>query len=74
MSGQLELPLWDRGEAPKAQRSEESPTATNEIVRSGASDLMAAVLTRRNLQVLVEASEEEQGQSGHRWDDGRRVA
>jgi hypothetical protein len=36
MTRELELPLVNRGEAPKERRSEEEPTAMHETERSGA--------------------------------------
>jgi len=50
MSGQLELPLGERGEAAKRQRSEEAPMAAGETGSSRGSDLMERVLYRSNLQ------------------------
>ncbi len=46
MSGQLELPLEDRGEAPTVQRSEEVPMAARATERSGKSDLMEMAVRR----------------------------
>ena len=74
MSRQLELPLASRGEAPTGKRSEEAPTATHGNERSGASGLMETVCERREPSGRAEASEEEQGQSRHRRDDGGRAA
>src|SRR5882672_1841800 len=64
MSRQLELPLWGRGEAPRAQRSEEAPTAANETERSGASDLMERVCERPNLQAALKRVKKNKGSAG----------
>jgi RNA-directed DNA polymerase len=64
MSGQLELPLDNRGEAPTAKRSEEAPTATHEIERSGTSDLMEKVCERRNLQAALKRVRKNKGSPG----------
>ena len=49
MARQLELPLGDRGEAPKTGRSDEAPTATNGDRRSGTDCLMEEVIERSNI-------------------------
>ena len=64
MSKQLELPLWGRGEAPRAQRSEEARTAANETERSGASDLMEKVCERANLQAALKRVRKNKGSPG----------
>jgi len=64
MTGQLELPLWGRGEAPRAQRSEEAPTAANETERSGTSDLMELVCERQNLQAALKRVRKNKGSPG----------
>ncbi len=64
MSRQLELPLWGRGEAPRAQRSEEAPTAASETGRSGASGLMEKVCERRNLQAALKRVRKNKGSPG----------
>jgi RNA-directed DNA polymerase len=64
MTRQLELPLLNRGEAPKAKRSEEAPTATDGNGRSGASDLMAKVCERQNLQVALKRVRKNKGSPG----------
>jgi group II intron reverse transcriptase/maturase len=64
MSGQLELPLWGRGEAPRARRSEEAPTAANETERSGTSDLMELVCERQNLQAALKRVRKNKGSPG----------
>ena len=53
MFRQLELPFERKGEAPRVRRSEEEPTAVRGNERSGASDLMAEVVGRPNLQVAL---------------------
>lgn len=64
MSGQLELPLRSRGEAPGTGRSGEAPTAANGNARSGASGLMEAVLARRNLQTALKRVRQNKGSPG----------
>jgi RNA-directed DNA polymerase len=64
MSGQLELLLWGRGEAPRAQRSEEAPTAANGTERSGTSDLMELVCERQNLQAALKRVRKNKGSPG----------
>ena len=56
MSGQLELPLEYRGEAPNEQRSEEVPMAARVTERSGKCDLMEMVVRRPNLQTALKLS------------------
>jgi group II intron reverse transcriptase/maturase len=64
MSRQLELPLENRGEAPKAERSEEAPTATRGNERLGTSDLMEKVCERRNLQAALKRVKKNKGSPG----------
>jgi len=64
MSRQLELPLGDRGETPKAERSAEAPTATHEDERSGASGLMERVCERANLQAALKRVKKNKGSAG----------
>ena len=64
MSRELELPLANRGEAPTGKRSEEAPTATHENERSGASDLMAKVCERPNLQAALKRVRRNKGSPG----------
>jgi len=64
MSGQLELPLWGRGEAPRARRSEEAPTAASETERSGTSDLMVLACERQNLQAALKRVRKNKGSPG----------
>jgi len=70
MSGQLELPLRSRDEVPGRWRSGEELSAANGNERSGASDLMEAVLARRNLQAALRRVRQNQGSPGI---DGMRV-
>ena len=56
MSRQLELPLENRGETPRATRSAEEPTAAHENERSGASRLMDLVCERENLQAALKVA------------------
>jgi group II intron reverse transcriptase/maturase len=64
MSGQLELPLGGRGEAPRAERSEEEPTATQGNERSGTSVLMELVCERENLQAALKRVKRNKGSPG----------
>lgn len=64
MSRQLELPWGGKGEAPMAPRSEEAPTATHGTERSGTSDLMVKVVSRRNLQVALKRVRRNKGSPG----------
>jgi len=64
MSRQLELPLWGRGEAPRAERSAEAPTATHDTERSGASDLMELVCERENLWAALKRVRKNKGSAG----------
>ena len=61
---QLELPISNRGEAPRGKRSEEAPTATHGNERSGASDLMEKVCERRNLQAALKRVRKNKGSAG----------
>ena len=64
MSGQLELPLEGRGEAPRVQRSEEVPMAARATERSGKSDLMEMVVRRPNLQTALKRVKSNKGSPG----------
>ena len=64
MSGQLELPLEARGEAPKHQRSGEVPMAAHETESSGRSDLMERVVSRPNLQNALKRVKSNKGSPG----------
>lgn len=63
-SKQLELPLEGRGEAPRAERSAEASAATNGNARPGASELMEAVVERRNLQLALKRVKQNKGSAG----------
>ena len=64
MSGQLELPLEDRGEAPRVQRSEEVSMAARATEGSGRSDLMEMVVRRPNLQNALKRVKSNKGSPG----------
>ena len=64
MSRQLELPFKSRGEAPRVERSEEGPSAAHGDERSGASDLMAKVISRQNLQAALKRVRKNKGSPG----------
>src|SRR5699024_516964 len=68
MSKQLELRLEGTGEAQRAKRSEEAPTAARGKERPDGAGVRAREPSGR-----AEASEEEQGQPRHRRDDGGRA-
>lgn len=63
-SRQLELPLESRGEAPRVERSEEAPTATQGDERSGTSGLMELVCERQNLQAALKRVRKNKGSPG----------
>lgn len=64
MSRQLELLLESRGEAPRVERSEESPTAARGNERSGTSGLLELVLRRENLQAALKRVKKNKGSPG----------
>ncbi|MDH4203774.1 MAG: hypothetical protein OEV87_12905 [Phycisphaerae bacterium] len=64
MFRQLELPFESRGEAPRVERSEEEPPAVRGDERSGASDLMAKVVNRQNLQAALKRVRKNKGSPG----------
>jgi group II intron reverse transcriptase/maturase len=64
MSRQLELPLWGRGEAPRAQGSEEEPTGTSDTERSGAGSLMERVVEPANLKAALARVRKNKGSPG----------
>jgi len=64
MSMQMELPLEDRGEAPKVERSVEASTAPAELESSGASGLMERVLSRPNMVAAYKRVKRNQGSPG----------
>jgi RNA-directed DNA polymerase len=61
---QVELPLEDRGEAPKAERSGEAPTATNGNGRSGIDRLMERVVERDNVKAALKRVKQNKGSPG----------
>ncbi len=63
-SRQLELPLGNRGEAPKAQRSGEAPTAANETGNSGTDYLMERVVERSNARAALKRVRQNKGSPG----------
>ena len=65
-SGQLELPLGSRGEAPRAERSGEAPTAPNGNERSGTSTklLMEQVVERSNVEAAIRRVMKNKGSPG----------
>jgi RNA-directed DNA polymerase len=64
MSRQLELPLEGRGEAPRAERSEEARPAIHGNERSGTSGLMELVCERQNLQAALKRVRKNKGSPG----------
>jgi group II intron reverse transcriptase/maturase len=63
-SNQLELPLGGRGEAPRAQRSGETPTAANGDERSGIDHLMERVVERGNAKAALKRVRQNKGSPG----------
>src|SRR5438552_14158948 len=61
---QMELPLGDRGEALRIERSAEASPAAKGNERPGASELMEAVLERRNLQLALKRVKQNKGSAG----------
>lgn len=61
---QMELPFEVRGEAPRAERSEETLTADHGVERPGASGLLAEVLGRRNLHAALKRVKQNKGSAG----------
>jgi RNA-directed DNA polymerase len=64
MSGQPEQPRGSRGEAPKAPRCEEEPTAASDTGRPGASARMERVLAPANLKVALARVRKNKGSPG----------
>ncbi len=64
MSRQLEFAWGGKGEAPMTPRSEEAPPAAHETERSGTSDLMDKVVSRRNLQIALKRVRKNKGSPG----------
>jgi len=63
-SGQLELPLGGRGEAPSAERSGEVPRAASGNGRSGTDRLMEEVVEPRNIRTALRRVRQNQGSPG----------
>ena len=64
-TGQLELPLESRGEAPRSQRSGEAPTAANGDERSGTGHLMEQVVAaRQRSQAALKRVRQNKGSPG----------
>jgi RNA-directed DNA polymerase len=65
-TGQPELPLKGRGEAPRAERSGEALTATHETERSGSDEarLMERVVARGNVIVALKRVQKNKGSPG----------
>ena len=61
---QAELPLGSRGEAPRAHRSGESPTAVNEDERSGSDHLMELVVEQHNVEKAMKRVKQNKGSPG----------
>lgn len=61
---QMELPLGERGEAPRDQRSGEAPTATNGGARSGIDHLMEKVVERGNAKAALKRVRQNKGSPG----------
>lgn len=66
MTGQLELPLAGRGEAPRGKRSGEARSATHEDERSGTDDekLLELVVERSNVEVALRRVKKNKGSPG----------
>jgi RNA-directed DNA polymerase len=64
MTGQLELPFKNRGEAPRVGWSEEASTEAVGDARPGASGLLREVLSRRNLQAALKRVRQNKGSAG----------
>ena len=60
----MELPLGNRGEASKDQRSGETPTATNGNGRSGTDHLMERVVERANAKAALKRVRQNKGSPG----------
>ena len=64
MTGETERPQGKRGEAPKARRGGEEPTAASETGRSGASDLMERALSPENRKKALARVRRNKGSPG----------
>ncbi len=63
-TGQLELPLGGRGEAPRCQRSGEASTAANGNERPGTDRLMEEVVQRGNAKAALKRVRQNKGSPG----------
>jgi RNA-directed DNA polymerase len=63
-SAQAELPLEDRGEAPKVERSGEAPKAAQGDERSGVDRLMEMVIERSNAKAALRRVKQNKGSPG----------
>lgn len=63
-TGQLELPLGGRGEAPRGQRSGEASTAANGNERPGTDRLMEEVVQRGNAKAALKRVKQNKGSPG----------
>jgi group II intron reverse transcriptase/maturase len=63
-SGQLELPLEGRGEAPRARRSGQAPSARTGNERPGTGSLMEEALSRPNLMRALKRVRKNRGSPG----------
>jgi RNA-directed DNA polymerase len=63
-TGQLELPLVGRGEAPRGQRSGEASTATSGNERPGTDRLMEEVVQRGNAKAALKRVKQNKGSPG----------
>ena len=63
-SKQLELPLEDRGEAPKVERSGQASSATTGTERPGTGSLMERVIARSNLLRALRRVRKNKGSAG----------
>ena len=61
---QLELPLGNRGEAPKAQRSGEALMAASETGNSGTDQLLERVVERSNVRAALKRVRQNKGSPG----------
>ena len=66
-TGQPELPLGNRGEAPKDQRSGEASTAASGNERSGSDHLMEEVVERSNVEAAMKRFLEWANHPDHHW-------
>ena len=64
MTRQLVLPIMMRGEAPRSDRSAETPTAAKGSGHPGTSELMERVLSRPNLKAALKRVRKNKGGPG----------